>query len=216
MNINIDFDNPSVRLPLAFVLDTSGSMEWDNPKPIDLLNEGLKHFKEEIEKDEVALMALEVALINCGEKVEVIKDFENAYNLNFPKLSAAGGTPLGQAIELAVKSLSETKELYNQSGIQYYQPMLVLMTDGFATDDTSNAINLVKNLCNNRKLTVVNIAIGNSADCETLKKFHPNNEVTTINKLEMKDFFRWLSESVKVVSNNNGERITKSYNDWNQ
>ena len=45
MNINIDFDNPSVRLPLAFVLDTSGSMEWDNPKPIDLLNEGLKHFK---------------------------------------------------------------------------------------------------------------------------------------------------------------------------
>ena len=138
------------------------------------------------------------------------------HNLNFPKLSASGGTPLGQAVELAVKSLNKRKELYNQSGIQYYQPMLVLMTDGFATDDTSGSIKLVKELCNNRKLTVVNIAIGNSADLDTLKKFHPDNEVTTINKLEMKDFFRWLSESVKVVSNNNGQRITKSYNNWNE
>ena len=94
---------------------------------------------------------------------------------------------MGQAVELAVKSLNERKELYNQSGIQYYQPMLVLMTDGFATDDTSGSIKLVKELCNNRKLTVVNIAIGNSADLDTLKKFHPDNEVTTINKLEMKD-----------------------------
>ena len=57
--------------------------------------------------------------------------------------------------------------------------------------------------------TIKNIQISNG-------EFHPDNEVTTINKLEMKDFFRWLSESVKVVSNNNGQRITKSYNNWNE
>lgn len=214
MNIKLDFDNPSARLPLAIVLDTSASMEWDNPKPIDLLNEALQNFKEEIENDEVALMSVELALINCGSEVKVLKDFDNIYNMDIPHLNASGGTPLGEAVELAINTLEERKNIYKKSGIQYYQPMLLIMSDGYATDSTNTAVNRVLNLANSNKLSIVNLAIGSEADVNLLKEFHPKKEVTKINKWELKNFFRWLSESVKVVSNNNTDENIKSYNDW--
>lgn len=116
MNMNLDFDNPSVRLPLALVLDTSGSMEWGNPKPIDLLNQGLRTLKEEIENDEIALMTLELSMINCGKQVKEINQFDNIYNIDIPELQASGGTPLGESVELALEKLEERKKLYKKRG----------------------------------------------------------------------------------------------------
>lgn len=214
MNINLDFDNPSVRLPLALVLDTSGSMEWGNPKPIDLLNQGLRTLKEEIENDEIAMMALELSMVNCGEEVKEINQFDNIYNIDIPELQASGGTPLGESVELALEKLDERKKLYKKNGVQYYQPMLLIMTDGFATDYTANAVKKVKDKVKDKKLTVVNIAIGDSADLDTLKSFHPNNEVTVIEKMEIDKLFKWLSESVRVVSSSTADKQLESFNEW--
>lgn len=210
--MNIDFTNPSPRLPLAIIADTSGSMGWGENPAIDLLNEGLKKFKEEIENDEIACMSLETSIINCGLDINVLLEFDNIYNLNIPKLKANGGTPLGESILLALETLEKRKVQYKSCGIQYYQPMLLIMTDGYPTTDTLEAIRKVKEKIINNKLSVVCLAIGDDADKELLKKF--NNEVTTINKFEFNNFFMWLSQSVKEVSTN---AITgTSYNSWKE
>lgn len=211
--MNIDFTNPSPRLPLAIVADTSGSMGWGNNPAIGLLNEGLKKFKEEIENDEIACMSLETSIVNCGLDVKILAEFDNIYNLNIPKLSANGGTPLGESILLALETLEKRKIEYKNCGIQYYQPMLLIMTDGYPTTSTVEAIKKVREKVNSNKLSVVCLAIGDDADKELLKNF--NNEVTTIDKIEFNDFFMWLSQSVKEVSTNAVNTGT-SYNSWKE
>jgi uncharacterized protein YegL len=213
--INIDFDNPSPRLPVTIVTDTSSSMGWGDLRAIDLLNMGLKRFKSEVEKDELACMSVETALINCGAEVKVIREFENIYNLDIPHLTASGGTPLGESVILALDKLEERKLQYRKHGIQYYQPMLVIMTDGYATSDIREAVRKLREKSGEGKLTVVCVAIGNDADEKSLAFFHPEGEVLSIDKIEFDDFFRWLSESVRAVSGNCGSyRGVQSFTEW--
>lgn len=54
----------------VLVLDVSGSMSGS---PINLLNEGLRRFQEELLKDEVTRDRLEVAIVTFGSEVETIQ-----------------------------------------------------------------------------------------------------------------------------------------------
>jgi len=209
--MNIDFSNPSPRLPLAIIVDTSSSMGWGNNPAIDLLNEGLQKFKYEIENDEIACMSLETSIINCGSDIKILSEFDNIYNLEIPRLIANGGTPLGESVILALETLDKRKREYKSYGIQYYQPMLLIMTDGYPTTDTFEAIIKVREKVKNNKLNVICLAIGDDADKELLKKF--NEEVTTIDKIEFNDFFMWLSQSVKEVSTN-AINTGNNHNQW--
>lgn len=213
--MKIDFENPASRLPVAIVADTSSSMGWGKVKAIDLLNRGLKRFQQGVEEDEIAMMSVETSIVNCGARIEAITNFENIYDLEIPELTAYGGTPLGESVLLALSQLEKRKEQYKGSGIQYYQPMLVIMTDGYATTDTTEAIREINKIHEKNKLSIVCVAIGEDADIRGLSMFSPERKVVTIDKLEFDDFFRWLSESVRSVSTNNGSYGSmEDYNQW--
>ena len=118
-------------------------------------------------------------------------------------LDANGTTSMGEGVELALDLLEQRKSDYSNKGVDYYQPWLVLMTDGNPTDDISNAVKRVQELYGQRKLTVFSIAIGEDASLNTLKKFSSlkNNMVLKVKSAEhFKEFFEWLSQSVSVAS----------------
>lgn len=202
-------NNPTARVPVCLCLDTSGSMYG---APINELNEGVKLFFDSIREDETALYAAEVSIVTFGSEVTCIEDFANVQRqTNIPKLQANGGTPMGEAVNLALDLLEKRKTEYRDKGVDYYQPWLVLMTDGQPNGSNSElkkAIKSVNELVNSRKLTVFPIAIGDDADIDVLKLFSPKRQPLKLKGLMFREFFQWLSKSISTTSQSTpGETI---------
>jgi uncharacterized protein YegL len=100
----------------------------------------------------------------------------------------------------SVELLDNRKKEYQKVGVDYFQPWLVLMSDGTPTDlvETEDAIKKISKLCNDKKLTLFPIGIGNRADMNKLSQF--GKDAVKLDGLKFKEFFEWLSQSVSVVS----------------
>ena len=118
-------------------------------------------------------------------------------------LDPRGVTFLGEGVNLALDTLEKRKSVYSGSGVLYYQPWLVLMTDGQPNGDArelERAVQRVTELVAAKKLTVFAIGIGADADMSVLARFSPNRPPLRLRGLNFKEFFEWLSKSVSRVS----------------
>jgi len=195
-------NNPTARVPVCLCLDTSGSMDG---QPINELNKGVRLFYEAIKEDETALYAAEISIVVFGgDSAECITDFASVMlQPNTPGLSASGMTPMGEAVNMSLDLLERRKEEYKDRGVDYYQPWLVLMTDGEPNGDKtelSRAINRTVELVNQKKLTVFPIGIGTYADMKILSQFSPKRPPLKLQGLKFMEFFAWLSKSVSKTS----------------
>ena len=194
-------NNPTARVPVCLCLDTSASM---NGMPINELNEGVRLFYEAIKEDETALYSAEISIVTFGGEAQCIRDFASLeLQPNPPALSANGMTPMGEAVNMGLELLEKRKEEYKERGVDYYQPWLVLMTDGEPNGDThelSIAINKTVDLVQSKKLTIFPIGIGAEADMNVLSKFSPNRRPLKLQGLKFREFFSWLSKSVSKTS----------------
>ncbi|CAA6821143.1 MAG: Unknown protein [uncultured Sulfurovum sp.] len=201
--------NPTTRLPVCLCLDVSYSMSGN---PIRELHKGVEYFFEAIKSDEIARYSVELSIVVFQSNATTILDFANIDRQRVPSLTADGMTSMGEGVNLALDILEQRKEEYSNKGVDYYQPWMVLMTDGYPTDDTSSAISRVNQLGNNKKLTLFPVAIGDDADINVLKDFSTmkQNAVLKVTSAEyFKSFFEWLSQSVAIVSQSvPGEKMT--------
>ena len=109
--------NPEQRCPCVLLLDVSGSMSG---APIAQLNAGLQTFRDSIQKNELASMRVEVAIITFGGVVELKQDFITVDQFIPPVLAANGSTPMGAAINMALDKIEERKQIYKSAGISYF------------------------------------------------------------------------------------------------
>ena len=100
----------------------------------------------------------------------------------------------------AIRILGDRKQQYKDKGVDYYQPWLVLMTDGMPTDDIEEAVGRVVSMVNGKELSVFAVGIGDLADMNTLSLFSPSRQPLRLRGLEFENFFEWLSASVQRVS----------------
>lgn len=156
-----------------------------------------------------------------GQKANVLIDFALVDSIKMPVLSASGLTPLADGVTLALDKLEKRKSQYRTVGIPYYQPWLVLMTDGEPTDDQISIAATAKrcsDLIEDQKLTIFPILIGNDVDSKTLQKFSPKRQPLKLNGLAFNKFFEWLGASVSIVSKSQpGDKIkldTSKIADW--
>lgn len=190
-------ENPTARLPVCLVLDTSGSMSG---APIEELREGVSMFFDAIRGDEVARYSAEICLVTFGDHASVAVDFAAIDRQELPQLNASGATPMGAGVELALKLLEDRKNEYRNAGVDYFQPWMVLMTDGAPTDSIGQAASKVANLVGQKKLTVFPIGIGSSANMVELERLSPGRPPLRLQGLNFREFFLWLSRSVSRVS----------------
>lgn len=191
------FDNPTARVPVCLCLDTSSSMAGAK---IEQLNHGVQLFFDAIREDDVAQHAAEIAIVTFGGTVELLLDFASINRQEVPTLSAYGGTPMGAGVNLALDQLESRKQEYAEAGIEYYQPWLVLMTDGAPTDSIDAAARRVTGLVEQRRLSLFPIGIGEDADMERLRQFSSSRPPLHLQGLKFSEFFEWLSKSVSRVS----------------
>lgn len=192
-------ENPENRCPVVLVLDTSASMQGT---PIEALNEGLAEFKFDVEQDALASLRVEVSLITFGSVVQKKQDFVTIDDFMPPVLTAAGKTPMGEALQLALDSLEERKNLYRAHGVSYYRPWVFLITDGAPTDGTlwQQAVEKVHQQEKDQLLTFFAVGV-EGADHEILQNLMPEGRAPFFLKdLKFKELFRWVSASVKRVS----------------
>lgn len=202
-------NNPTARVPICLCLDTSGSMYG---QPIQELNEGVRLFYKTIREDETALYSAEISIVTFGENAQCMADFASLQlQPNAPILSANGMTPMGEAVNMGLDLLERRKQEYKDRGVDYYQPWLVLMTDGVPNGnpgELSRAISRTVDLVNQRKLTVFPIGIGTEADMDVLAKFSPKRSPLKLQGLKFREFFQWLSSSVSKTSQSTpGENV---------
>lgn len=194
-------NNPAARVPVCLCLDVSGSMYGS---AINELNQGVQLFYDAIKDDEVALYSAEVCIVTFGGKATCLEDFASLeLQPTPPHLSANGETPMGEAVNMALDLLEQRKNEYKDKGVDYYQPWLVLMTDGEPNGDSrelERSIQRTSELVKSKKLTVFPIGIGPRADMSILSKYSPTRSPLKLQGLKFKEFFSWLSKSVSKTS----------------
>ena len=209
-NIDDLVDNPTARVPICLCLDVSSSMEG---VPIQELNKGVQLFYQAIREDDIALYAAEVCIVTFGGiNAECVCDFSSLQNIiQPPKLSAHGMTPMGEAVNMGLDLLEKRKNEYKNKGIDYFQPWLVLMTDGEPNgepQELSRAIQRTVELARKGKLSVFPIGIGEDVNMDILRQFSPKRPPLKLQGLKFCQFFEWLSQSVSRTSQSTpGEKI---------
>jgi len=192
-------ENPTPRVPVSLCIDTSGSMMGDK---IRELVEGIKLFYDAIDEDDDAHDSAEVSVVAFNSGANVVQDFASIEGLRRDiAITPSGLTHLGEGVNLALDTLEKRKALYSNSGVLYYQPWLVLMTDGQPNGDRQTlerAIERVASLVADKKLTVFPIGIGADADMNVLGRFR--QPPLRLEGLSFREFFEWLSKSVSKVS----------------
>ena len=202
-----DFGNSTRRrLPICFCLDTSGSMQGD---PIRQLNMGLQNFMSSIRANDDTRSATDISIITFGSSVEIVLPFGRiGKEKKLPEIQASTSlTPIGEGVLTALELLNARKEGYKELGIKYYQPWIVVITDGApqgpnAMANYRAAVEACNELEKNDRLVVFNIGVGNSVDFDLLKQLSIKRpEPISVASAEFGKLFEFLgSSSSSVVS----------------
>ncbi len=187
--------NPESRLPCVLLLDVSGSMQG---RPIAELNEGLRLYHEELADDPLATKRVEVAVVTFGDEVRTACDFTTTASFEPPTLQAAGSTPMGAAINLALSLVEQRKAAYRANGIAYFRPWVFLITDGAPTDEWRFAARKVQDGEERRALAFFAVGV-EGANFEVLRQV-ATREPLRLKGLRFRDLFQWLSNSQRSLS----------------
>ncbi len=199
------------RLPICFCLDASGSMEGER---MDSLNDAIQTFVSIMKNDSNA-SAADIAVVTFGGYVEITKPFASLSKQDIPFIESRSHslTPMGGGINAALDLLELRKVGYKERGIKYYQPWLVLITDGKPEGDNSayeieDAIRRLNVLERDNKLVVFNIAVGDEVDMNTLARTSMKREAPIrVDEANLKELFQFLGSSSSSVINGNGIQL---------
>jgi len=199
-------ENPDPRVPICLVLDASGSMNTTTSSGktrLEELNSGLHQFIRELLEDTNARRSAEVCIVAFSNDAELIRDFAplTPQHLDTAIISCDGRTSLGRGLKLALASLDRRKTEYQNAGVDYYQPWLVVITDGEPTDSAHLEIAAdITERVQNKKLSVFPVAVGDVSDLSQLAVVSPARPPIRLKGARFRELFEWLSKSVARVS----------------
>lgn len=184
------------RLPVYFLLDTSGSM---NGEPIQALNNALSGMINNLRSDAQAAETLWISIITFDREVKEIVPLTALETFQLPEITCpeSGPTFTGKALEVLYEKVG--KEIIKGSPTQKgdWRPLLFLFTDGKPSD-----LQLYSEMTPKIKSVnfgaVVACAAGHSADNTKLKEL--TNDVVhldTADSTTLKQFFKWVSDTIE-------------------
>ncbi|MBL8870787.1 MAG: hypothetical protein JNK90_13400 [Planctomycetaceae bacterium] len=218
--------NPTKRLPVCFLIDKSFSMravtggkrtgrkyvkdgqEWEEvedagPMRIDILLNGVRQYVRDIQSNNKAYSSVELSIISFGDNVEIVRQFSQVDSSeNISIVAGDDNTFLGKAVRSACQLLAMRKEDYKSRSVGYFQPQLVIFTDGCATDTNvcQEVAKEVQTLMQNTDLFCLPFLIGTDEGKSVLSLFGPKHEVFSLHDVNLTDLFQYLSASTISLS----------------
>lgn len=213
--------NPSPRLPISVVLDCSDSMETvfpgENRSALEALNGALDTLVAAIHSDPLSRSRVEVSFVPYGTQIAEPTPFTTIDNIVLPDLQPMGITNTGAALKVALDSIEERKKHYKTAGLQYFQGILLIISDGLSMDSLDEVSQRIQDLTAKRKLSFFAVGVA-GADKEQLTKIG-NKKALMLKGMKFDDLFLWLSQSAASVSASNPEStesvpVERPSDDW--
>ena len=214
---NLDFNavnnveiSSTRKIPICLVLDTSGSMTKGNN--IRTLNENLQGFLDFVRSNSKSRRIADISIVVMGGGVEVFTEYQSIDNINFEKpFEAHGSTPMGEAMNIALDLLLDRREFYRNNEIEHYKPIILLMSDGFPTDQYQDAARRTSEMVMNKEIKLYPVGIGDEFDARMMREFSP---VITPKVIHSKDEFALLFQLLSQSSSNpEDDSLDQFFND---
>ena len=199
-NDNIGINNPQEpHLACVFLLDVSVSMMGT---PIENLNEGIRKFKEEVTKDELALSRIDVAIVTFSSDVKIVQDFVPLSRMEPITLAVEGSTKMADGINVAIDLVKDRNRFYQRMGTPCFKPWIFMITDGYPDLDqnmetVAERIHSEERKGSHGKLKFWACGVG-EYDKTTLLKL--TNRVIELKGYNFTSIFNWASESMVAIS----------------
>lgn len=166
---------------------------------MDALNAGAQLFIEEVKEHDLARWSVDLAVYTAGDQAQCLQQFIGIEQIaGISPMQASGLTPLGAAVGMALDNLEARKKSYRDNGVPYYQPWLVIISDGAPTDTWEDAAQRACELAQARKLVSLPVGVA-GANMKQLGRF-TNKSAVALDGLKFREFFLWLSASMARVS----------------
>lgn len=127
------------RSPIVYIIDSSESMDHtvqgidnDAPRKIEQVRSAVEIMLDSVKEDfPFDFVEYEFAHIDCGnDRVSVQQEFLSVDDFVFDIPDTSGSAPIGTAILHAIKLCVIRADYYEQNGLPYQPPMVVLLSDG--------------------------------------------------------------------------------------
>lgn len=197
------------RLPVYFLIDTSGSMYGE---PIQALNNALSGMVNTLRADAQALDSLWISMITFDREVNEIVSLTELASFQLPEITCpqSGPTHTGQALHMLHEKVQTDVIKGNAQQKGDWKPLLFLFTDGKPSD-----LQLYREMVPKIKSlnfgAIVSCAAGHSANDALLKELTPDVvHLDTADSTTLKQFFKWVSETIEQgnKSQGTGESVT--------
>jgi len=197
------------RLPVYFLLDTSGSMFGE---PIQALNNALSGMINTLRSDPQALDSLWISIITYDRAVKEIVPLTELVSFQLPEITCpqSGPTNTGAGLEFVIEKVKS--DIIKGSSTQKgdWKPLLFVFTDGKPSD-----IQLYRSKISEIKAlnfgAVVGCAAGQMADDAILKELTDHVvHLDSADSSTLKQFFKWVSDTIEQgnKSQGTGETLT--------
>ena len=197
------------RLPVYFLLDTSGSMRGE---PIQALNNALSGMINTLRSDAQALDSLWISIITYDREIKEIAPLTELVSFQLPEITCpqSGPTNTGAGLEYVIQKVKNDVIKGSPTQKGDWKPLLFVFTDGKPSDMPlyREKIIEIKNL---NFGAVVGCAAGPKADDTILKELTDNVvHLDSADSSTLKQFFKWVSETIEQgnKSQGTGESIT--------
>ena len=203
---NLDTDvveAPRKDLHVFYILDTSGSMDGTKISTLNrAMEESTQALADVAKSNGDAKLKIAVMEFNSGCKWVTSNGPEDLEEDFFwDPLKAGGLTDIGAALKELNTKLSRKAFLNSMTGA--LMPIIIFMTDGYATDNYENALEEIRKNRWFQYGTKIGFAVGDDADLKMISSVVGNSEaVIRTNDLELfKKLLRFVSVTAsKLVS----------------
>ncbi len=197
-------NNQRRQMPVILILDTSGSMNYNGG--IESLNRSVRGMLSDFKHLRAASVQFCFAVVTFGgDTAQVYQEYialEN-FSHNWNDMSASGLTPLGDALDKAKQIIEDKSQLSPRA----YRPTVILISDGYPTDDGHWEESMRKFTKEGRTSKadrfVVTVA---GAATDVLSQFVDNPKTHLFNAENASDileFMRFISDSIGKSSTSN-------------
>jgi uncharacterized protein YegL len=187
---------PIARRPLHFIwiLDCSGSMVGDKIQSLNFaIREVIPAMQHTASDNPHAQILVRAVTFSTGAQWHLATPTPVA-DFKWSDVSAGGVTDMGEALSLVADEL-RVPPMTDRA----LPPMLVLISDGYPTDDFDSGLKALMAEPWGRKAVRLALAIGQDAAREPLAKFIGSGELEPLeanNASALTDYIRWASTAV--------------------
>lgn len=191
------------RLPVYFLLDTSGSMFGE---PIQALNNALSGMINTLRSDAQAVDSLWISITTFDREVRELMPLTELVQFQLPEITCpqSGPTNTGKGLEMIYEKVNSEVRKGNENQKGDWRPLLFLFTDG-KPSDIQLYREMVPKIRSINFAAIVGCAAGQLAD-DTMLKELTNNVVhlDTADTGTLKQFFKWVSDTIEQSNKSMG------------